>query len=666
MGLPASWSTVQRWLFPPQQPYVPPPRTVPAAPKKCPEVPSLPSYKLTPPDSFWEAFPFRDLPSVPSTPVNIPALADMLRSFDHVLTAAERTRGQTVIRELLSGVDALQLFSLPGDFIPNSGSVLEHGEKFTDVLASWIKQGFVAGPFFDPPFPEFRANSMMAVQQKEKVRIIMNLSSPSGLCFNDAVDTDSLERVHMSTAKSFGFAILECGRHARLWKFDMSDAYKNLPARLEDLRLQGFSWLQAFFVETQQAFGARTAVAAFDRLGNTIMTLAICTTGIPRHLVFRTLDDVPVVTPALSPDGPRFCAEYKRICKKLNVKLAASCPQFEKSFEDSTIGTVLGIRFDTSRLTWTVSPAKRDAILSDIAFPLAGQHISLEEMQHLMGSLNDFGQMCPFLQAFRLPLNNFLAELLLDPDLPLPMPPQAQADLRVWAAVVTATVVPLPIPSRPLPPSYSALQFVSDAAGARFVKVKRKRIPCETPDVRGAASIGISESGKIWFCCRVTWPTHLLLHARDELGKAYGCKSTTLEMVGVMLPLLTVPHLLLGRELCLYVDNIAVVYGWQNKGVKNDLSASVLIRALHIIAAFLGCHVHILHLPRMSTPNARLADRLSRRQTTTFIDSRRVRTALKPSLPPALTRWLARPRLDWDLPVELLRDVQERLRREGL
>jgi hypothetical protein len=158
--------------------------------------------------------------------------------------------------------------------------------------------------------PEFRANSMMAVQQKEKVRIIMNLSSPSGLCFNDAVDTDSLEKVHMSTAKSFGFAILEYGRHARLWKLDMSDAYKNLPARPEDLRLQWFSWLQAFFVETQQAFGACTAVAAFDRLGNTIMTPAICATGIPRHLVFRTLGDGPVVTPAVSPDGPRFCTEY--------------------------------------------------------------------------------------------------------------------------------------------------------------------------------------------------------------------------------------------------------------------------------------------------------------------------------------------------------------------
>jgi hypothetical protein len=106
-----------------------------------------------------------------------------------------------------------------------------------------------------------------------------------------------------------------------------------------------------------------------------------------------------------------------------------------------------------------------------------------------------------------------------------------------------------------------------------------------------------------------------------------------------------------------------VVYGWENRSVKNDQSASVLLRALHIISVFLGCTIHVMHLPRMSTPSARLADRLSRRRTTTAFDQRRIRRALQPALPPALTRWLANPSADWDLPLALLRDVQEVLRR---
>jgi len=154
------------------------------------------------------------------------------------------------------------------------------------------------------------------------------------------------------------------------------------------------------------------------------------------------------------------------------------------------------------------------------------------------------------------------------------------------------------------------------------------------------------------------------LTAKDDNNKAYGCKSTTLEVIGLLLPILTVPHLLASHELVLHVDNIASVYGWQNRAVKKDSSASILIRALHVISCFLGCIVHVVHLPRMSTPNARLANRLSRQNTTTTMDERRILSAIQPALPAALTRWLAKPCVDWDLPRVLLRDVQDKMRRE--
>ena len=78
-------------------------------------------------------------------------------------------RGQKLIGELLNGVDSLQIIDLPGAIIPNSGSVYTHGAVFTDALGSWIKKGFVVGPFTAPPVPEFCANSMMALEQKDKV-----------------------------------------------------------------------------------------------------------------------------------------------------------------------------------------------------------------------------------------------------------------------------------------------------------------------------------------------------------------------------------------------------------------------------------------------------------------------------------------------------------------
>jgi len=52
----------------------------------------------------------------------------------------------------------------------------------------------------------------------------------------------NVEKVHMSSARLFGYALQEAGTGATISKFDMKDAYKNIPAKLEELRLQGFIW----------------------------------------------------------------------------------------------------------------------------------------------------------------------------------------------------------------------------------------------------------------------------------------------------------------------------------------------------------------------------------------------------------------------------------------
>jgi hypothetical protein len=52
-----------------------------------------------------------------------------------------------------------------------------YGELFTDTMASWVKQAYVAGPFRSPPFPHSHFNSMMAVKQKNKVRVMIRVAS---------------------------------------------------------------------------------------------------------------------------------------------------------------------------------------------------------------------------------------------------------------------------------------------------------------------------------------------------------------------------------------------------------------------------------------------------------------------------------------------------------
>ena len=100
----------------------------------------------------------------------------------------------------------------------------------------------------------------MVKEEKSKVRPVLNVSSPPGRSFNENIDQASMERVYMSSAQKFSYSIITAGRGGIMTKFDMKDAYKNVPCNIEDLRLQGFEWCGKYFAELLQIFGAKSAV----------------------------------------------------------------------------------------------------------------------------------------------------------------------------------------------------------------------------------------------------------------------------------------------------------------------------------------------------------------------------------------------------------------------
>ena len=79
----------------------------------------------------------------------------------------------------------------------------------------------------------------MAIKQGHKVRPVLNVSLPKLASLNDNVNKLAVEKVKMSTAKKFSYSVIEAGKNCLITKFDMVDAYKNVPAKTSDLRLQG-------------------------------------------------------------------------------------------------------------------------------------------------------------------------------------------------------------------------------------------------------------------------------------------------------------------------------------------------------------------------------------------------------------------------------------------
>jgi hypothetical protein len=212
----------------------------------------------------------------------------------------------------------------------------------------------------------------------------------------------------------------------------------------------------------------------------------------------------------------------------------------------------------------------------------------------------------------------------------------------------------LPISTRPADPPLFSLHFYSDAAGCRFAWVNGNRVDLNAKEDAGVACIRIQEDRVVWWG-DLTWPKKFIEQEVDERGARFGSKTATLEAIGVLLPFLTIPEDLLGQHVTSEVDNIAVVFGWENRGIKFDTSATTILKAIHLISGYLGATVHIRHVPRRSNKWAELADNLSRKSSTTYQDRRMLTRAWRSIVGGELLKWLEAPREHTELSKRLLK-----------
>ncbi len=256
------------------------------------------------------------------------------------------------------------------------------------------------------------------------------------------------------------------------------------------------------------------------------------------------------------------------------------------------------------------------------------------------------------MKIFRMSLNQVIGKINSDaPSSTIVLvSTQAKEDLKVWKNWLTSGLKWLPIPPVDTNPPLCYIEFVLDAAGL-----------ADTADIRtkpGCGNVGFCESGKIIFANQFFWPAKFIQEAKDEKEVRFGDKTTTLEMIGLIMPLLLVPDLMVNQHIVVKVDCFGTIYGMENRSSKGDITASIFIRAAYIISAYLGCVLHIVHLPRMSDWGAEVTDRLSRQSSSTLQDKKLVRAFSNRPLPSCLLRWFENPVNDWRLAKSLLEHVR--------
>ena len=638
MGLPP-WHIIRTWLtqgLPTPTPYIE--KIV----QKSRRFPILENYTEPAPHDFWDSFPKQQMPDKPATKVNVKKLKEAINEVWIDLTPFNQKIAMNTIKNLSFGASALGADNLGGLVCENAKSLTDNGQDFTETLAKWIEAGFVAGPFADPPMNNLRINRMAAIMQRQKCRPVLDLSYPEGISYNDAIDDKLLRKVTMSTPAEIGYAIKEAAGHAKISKFDLVDAYKNVPVNERGWRLQGFSWLGKSFIETKLAFGSKKSVSDFDDLGETLTIIAAVKSGIRRDSIHRTLDDTIIVGGKNSRIS-EFGREYKQLCNNVNIQLAGSCPNNDKAYECKKTGVALGIQFHTDSCTWSLPAHKGEIYITAITEILNKGTVYLRELEELAGYVEHITVMFPFCKAFRNNIYASINDFRDNKDISMRVKPSLRADLHVWTNFVQAALRGLPIPRRQGQPAPTSMIFISDAAG--------KAEGSKTIGRLGVASIktdsklsSFAETTRLW------WP-ETLLDTTDDKGVRFGDKSATLEAVGLLLPFLANGKRLQCKRIILHVDNISLWYGWKKKHLRNDMEASLLIRCLQVIGARLQCQIYVEHAPRRASPAAKAADDLSREATSPLAFIHAKPTDLSNTSP--LHDWLKKPCLDWNLPLKI-------------
>ncbi len=128
-------------------------------------------------------------------------------------------------------------------------------------------------------------------------------------------------------------------------------------------------------------------------------------------------------------------------------------------------------------------------------------------------------------------------------------------------------------------------------------------------------------------------------------------------MIAILLPFILIPSKLRNCHIRILTDNMAWVFGMKDGYTKNDESASIFIRTMYLLGAYLGSVIHVEHCHRRSSWEASTADNLTRERSTGFLEKQILCRFNHLTIPEPLTSWLETPVNDWHLPIKILNHV---------
>ena len=421
-------------------------------------------------------------------------------------------------------------------------------------------------------------------------RVIYHLSAPHSRSINDYIDPDAFSLSYCTIDDAVLF-INQLGPGCLLGKIDLKNAFRLCPVRKEDWHLLGIHWKGSFYVDKCLPFGLRSAPYLFNQLAQGIEWI-LKTNYKVTHLI-HYLANFLTAGPPQSDLCSQHMATMLSVCNTLGAPVKP-----EKVEGPATTITFLGVQLDTVEMTASITPDRRQDLLTDLQRIRSAHTCTKQRLLSLIGKLSFACKVVP-------PGRIFLRRLI---DLSTTVGPihhhvtlnrEAHLDLNWW------------------------LKFLPQWPGTSLLLESEWTLAPHMHLYTNASDLGY---GAYWdgALFNSTWSPQ---QATSSINWR--------ELFAIVVTCATWGSHWARKRILFHCDNATVVDTWQKRSCRSP-TLMVLVRTLYYLAATGNYHVGIAHIPGSSNLTA---DCLSRFSMQVF---RRLRPHADPQpttprLPPDLT-----------------------------
>lgn len=251
-------------------------------------------------------------------------------------------------------------------------------------------------------------------------RRIHHLSYPPERSVNDNIQPRYAAIQYVSFDEIVG-SILKAGRGCCILKWDIKDAFRNIPVAPSQHWLLGFQWQGCFYHETVLSFGLRTAPVLFNLFAEGFHWILL-KAGF--RFLHHYLDDFVAVVPPGFPPQP-YEHTFLRLASELGIPIKT-----DKCASGQTV-TVLGVEFDTISLEARLPPDKIQKVIRQISAIMDKGTITRREAEELAGRLQWYSGVVRLGRAFIRSLYVFISQGPR-PFVPQRLPSRVRRDLTWW------------------------------------------------------------------------------------------------------------------------------------------------------------------------------------------------------------------------------------------